>query len=112
MKVSIITVSFNSGNTILDTIESVKKQIFEDIEYIIIDGGSTDSTLNIINSNLDVIDEFVSEPDYGLYHAMNKGIKLANGEIVGFLNSDDLYYDENVISNVVNTFFDGDIDAS
>ena len=112
MKVSIITVSFNSGNTILDTIESVKKQTYEDIEYIIIDGGSTDSTLNIINSNLDVIDEFVSEPDYGLYHAMNKGIKLANGEIIGFLNSDDLYTDVNVISDVVNIFSEFNTDAS
>lgn len=112
MKVSIITVSFNSGNTILDTIESVKKQIYNDIEYIIIDGGSTDGTLDIIKSNLDVIDEFVSEPDYGLYHAMNKGIKLAKGEIIGFLNSDDLYYDEYVISDVVNLFSDCNTDAS
>jgi glycosyltransferase involved in cell wall biosynthesis len=106
--VSLITVSFNSEKTIKDTIESILKQTYEKIEYIIIDGLSTDSTVSIAESykvhfaekGYDFI--VVSERDRGLYDAMNKGVEVSNGDIVGILNSDDFYVDEFVIEKVVN----------
>ena len=104
MKVSIITVSFNSEKTIIDTIQSVLSQDYKDIEYIIIDGLSKDNTINIVNSFGDKISKFVSEKDKGLYDAMNKGIDLATGEVIGFLNSDDFYANGQVISKIVKTF--------
>ena len=100
MKVSIITVSYNSVKTIEDTIKSVLSQTYLDIEYIIIDGGSTDGTIEIINEYKNKIAKFVSEPDRGIYDAMNKGVKLAAGEIIGALNSDDFYADNKVIVEV------------
>lgn len=104
MKVSIITVCYNSSATIEDTIKSVLSQDYRDIEYILIDGGSTDSTLGIINKYRDRITSIISEPDEGIYDAMNKGIKNATGEIVGILNSDDFYEAKNVISEMVSKF--------
>lgn len=104
MKISIITVSFNSSLTIRDTIESVVAQSFTNIEYIIIDGGSNDGTLSIINEYKDKITKVVSEPDYGIYDAMNKGINAATGDIVGMLNSDDFFENNDVLSNVANAF--------
>lgn len=103
-KVSIITVCYNSSKTIEDTIKSVLSQNYKNIEYIIIDGLSTDKTLDIINKYKNEIALIVSEKDNGLYDAINKGISLANGEIVANLNSDDFYIDENVISDVVEKF--------
>ena len=102
MKVSIITVCFNSMTTIRDTIESVLKQDYNNIEYIIIDGKSNDMTLNIINEYK--ISKVISETDLGLYDAMNKGIKLATGDIIGILNSDDLYNSSDIITIIVNQF--------
>lgn len=102
MKVSIITVCYNSARTIRKTIESVLNQTYKDIEYIIIDGKSTDSTLDIINEYRDKFGErliVVSEPDNGIYDAMNKGIKCATGEIIGILNSDD-YYENKAVENI------------
>ncbi len=87
--VSIITVSFNSDKTIERTIKSVINQTYENIEYIIIDGGSKDSTLSIINSYAGYVKHWVSEQDNGIYHAMNKGILASNGDIIGIINSDD-----------------------
>jgi len=104
MKVSIITPSFNSKDSIEDTIISVLSQDYSDIEYIIIDGKSTDGTLDIVKKYENKINKLISEPDNGIYDAMNKGISLATGEIIGILNSDDLYYSENVISKVVDVF--------
>lgn len=104
MKVSIITVSFNSADTIKDTIESVIKQNYRNIEYIIVDGGSTDNTLDIINNFSTHIHQWVSEPDQGIYDAMNKGIQMATGDIIAILNSDDFYVHTEVISNVVKHF--------
>ncbi|PSU55456.1 glycosyltransferase [Photobacterium phosphoreum] len=90
MKVSIITVCYNSAKTIRDTFDSIKNQTYKNIEYIVIDGGSTDNTKEIANQYKDNITTFISGSDKGLYDAMNKGIALASGDIVGTLNSDDI----------------------
>ena len=111
MKVSIITVVWNNKDTIKDAIDSVLIQTYKDIEYIIIDGASIDGTIEIIKSYGDKITKFISEPDKGLYDAMNKGIKLATGDVVGILNSDDFYIDEFVIEKVVRTFKEQKVDS-
>ena len=108
MKVSIITVSYNSGRTIEATIRSVLAQDDVDIEYIIIDGGSKDNTLDIVEKYKNRISHVVSEPDGGIYDAMNKGVRLASGELVGILNSDDTYAYPTVIADVVKTLGDSD----
>ncbi len=106
MKISIITVCYNSSNTIEDTIKSVINQnYFKNVQYIIIDGGSSDNTLQIISKYSDKIDVLISESDKGIYDAMNKGIKYATSDIIGILNSDDVFQDENVLSEVENYFY-------
>lgn len=102
LKVSIITVVLNGKDTIGHTIESVLSQTYKGIEYILIDGGSTDGTVDIIKKHEDKIAYWISEPDRGIYDAMNKGINVATGEIVGILNSDDMYAETSVIEDVVN----------
>jgi glycosyltransferase involved in cell wall biosynthesis len=97
---SIITVCYNSEKTIERTITSLRNQTYKNFEYIIIDGGSTDSTLEIIKKNLDVVSILVSEKDQGIYDAMNKGIDLASGEIVGIINSDD-WYENDTLENIL-----------
>lgn len=104
MKLSIITVSYNSAKTIEFTINSVLSQRIPDLEYIIIDGGSTDGTIKIIQGFREKISIFISEPDMGIYDAMNKGIRMATGEVIGVLNSDDIYADENVLHDVMQNF--------
>lgn len=104
MKVSIITVCFNSDETIRTTIESVLSQTYDDIEYIIIDGKSTDSTMDIVTEYKNSINVMMSEPDAGIYDAMNKGIAISTGEVVGILNSDDFYASQTVIEEVVDRF--------
>jgi len=104
MKISIITVVWNNKETIKDAIDSVLDQTYNDIEYIIVDGASSDGTVDIIESYGDKISKFISEPDKGLYDAMNKGIALATGDVVGILNSDDFYIDEFVIAKIVKEF--------
>lgn len=111
MKVSIITVVWNNADTIKDAIESVLNQTYKNIEYIIVDGGSTDGTIEIIQSYGNKISKFISEKDEGIYDAMNKGIKLATGDIVGILNSDDFYKSNDVIETVVREFISKDIDC-
>ena len=101
--VSIITVCFNSERTIEQTIKSVLNQTYKEIEYIIVDGQSTDGTLDIINKYSSQIAKIVSEPDEGLYHAMNKGISMATGDIVGIINSDD-WYEPYTVEEVVKCF--------
>jgi glycosyltransferase involved in cell wall biosynthesis len=101
VKVSIITVCYNSARTLQDTIESVLAQTYTNIEYIIIDGGSTDDTPAIIEKYRNRIAHVVSEPDQGLYDAMNKGIALSSGELVGILNSDDLLAHAGVMADIV-----------
>ena len=113
MKVSIITVAYNSGNTLEHTIQSVLTQSYHDIEYIIIDGASSDNSVDIIRRNeQDFNGRLVwrSEKDRGIYDAMNKGIKLATGDVVGILNSDDYFTSNDVIERMVMAFSD-DIDA-
>ncbi len=102
MKVSIITVCFNSADTIEQTIRSVLCQTYSKIEYVIVDGDSTDGTLQIINKYRDSISQLISEKDSGIYDAMNKGIKLATGNIIAILNSDDVYVDSTVVGQMVN----------
>lgn len=104
MLVSIITVCYNSENYVKDAIESVISQSYPNIEYILIDGGSQDRTVEIIHSYKSNIHKLVSEPDYGIYDAMNKGIELSTGDIIGILNSDDYYKDITVIERVVRLF--------
>lgn len=108
MKVSIITVCFNSEKTIKDTIESVKKQTYTDIEYIVIDGCSKDNTLDILNAYLDSIDILISEKDQGLYDAMNKGLSLATGDLIGIINSDDVLANSCTIERIVQAAQDVD----
>lgn len=103
-KISIITVSYNSQSTIKHTIDSVSSQTYKNKEYILVDGASKDWTLDILDFKKDEIDNFVSEPDDGIYDAMNKGIKAATGDIVGILNSDDFYYNQDVLSKVAKVF--------
>ena len=103
-KISIITVSFNSVITIRDTINSIISQDYNNIEYIIIDAGSKDGTLDIIKEYKEHISYFISEADNGIYDGMNKGIAAATGDVVGILNSDDFYPNSFVISNVASTF--------
>ena len=111
MKVSIITVCFNSEKTIEDTLKSVQSQTYPYIEYIIIDGNSKDSTNEIVSKYLDVVSVHVIEKDDGLYDAMNKGILLASGDIIGIINSDDVLADEIAIENIVAGFNDESVDA-
>ncbi|USW02775.1 glycosyltransferase family 2 protein [Pseudomonas pergaminensis] len=102
MKISIITVCYNSASTIRDTLESVLSQTYEDIEYIVIDGASKDSTLAIISEYEERITTVLSEPDKGIYDAMNKGVKCATGDYVGILNSDDVFSSTSTIEALVN----------
>lgn len=108
MKFSIITVCYNSESTIRDTIESVFSQNYSNIEYLIIDGYSTDGTMSIVNEYKERIHKIISEPDKGIYDAMNKGIINSTGDIIGLLNSDDIFSDNHVISDVANYFFKND----
>ena len=111
MKVSIITATYNSVMHLEDSILSVINQDYKDIEHIIIDGGSTDGTLAIINKYKNHIAHWVSEPDRGMYDAINKGMKLATGDIIGTLNSDDLLADNCVITAITNAFHYKDTDV-
>lgn len=104
MKISIITVVYNNDKTIEDAIKSVLSQSYSNIDYVIIDGGSSDKTVTIINEYKEQLGYFISEKDKGIYDAMNKGINAAKGDVIGILNSDDLYQDSNVIETVMNQF--------
>lgn len=111
MKISIITIAYNSAETIEATIQSVIAQDYTDVEYIIIDGASKDATMDVVDRYRDQVAVVVSEPDQGIYDAMNKGIVRATGEIVGILNSDDFYADSTVLSNVVRRFKESGAEA-
>lgn len=109
MKVSVITVTYNSGKTVRDTLQTVADQTYPNIEHIIIDGASKDNTVEIVNQ-FPHVSKVVSEPDKGIYDAMNKGVSLATGDIIGVLNSDDFFSSKNVIKKLV-AQFDDNIDA-
>lgn len=111
MKISIITVVLNGQKTIAKSIESVKNQQNCEIEHIVVDGKSSDATLSILDKYKDQIATLISEPDDGIYDAMNKGIRLATGDVIGFLNSDDFYMGNEVLSLVSECLQDRNIDA-
>jgi len=104
MRVSIITICYNRKDTIAQAIESVLMQDYHNIEYLVIDGNSNDGTTEIIKSYSDVIHTIVSEPDQGMYDALNKGLRLATGDIIGLMHSDDEFYDISVVSKIVTGF--------
>lgn len=104
MKVSIITATFNSEKYLSDCINSVKKQSYYNIEHIVVDGKSTDATIDIIRENEDHLAMWISETDRGMYDAINKGISMATGDIIGILNSDDMFASPYVIRNIVDCF--------
>ena len=107
MKISLITVSYNSASTIGTTLESVAAQNYPELEYIIVDGGSSDSTLDIVDQFSELVTLCISEPDQGIYDAMNKGVQRATGEVIGILNSDDFYRQVEVLNEVA-ALFDAD----
>lgn len=101
MKISIITSCYNRVRTIRSAIESVLSQDYEDIEYIIIDGASQDGTMDIVNEYRNWIAKIISERDHGMYEAINKGIRIAQGDVIGLIHSDDFFYDNHVVSRIV-----------
>jgi len=110
-RISVVTVCYNSVDTIVDTLESVLRQDYADAEHIVVDGGSTDGTAGVVAGYNGRIAKFVSEPDEGIYDAMNKGVDLASGDIIGCLNADDIYADAHVLSDVAAMMGATDIDA-
>ena len=115
MKISIITATYNSGRTIRETIESVLRQTYTDFEYIIKDGGSKDDTLAIVKEYAPKFGDkikAISEPDQGIYDAMNKGIQMATGDVIGILNSDDFYTSDDALQVIADAFANNDIDAT
>lgn len=112
MKVSIITATYNSARTVKDTIDSVLSQDYPNIEYIVIDGASEDDTAKVVHSYQGRISQFISEPDSGMYDAMNKGIRVATGDVIGILNSDDFYINDQVISSIVKTLKSDNTDSA
>ena len=111
MKVSIITAVFNRRDTIKNCIDSIQNQTYSDIEHVIIDGGSTDGTIEVIENSTYSDTIFISEHDNGLYDAINKGIRTSTGSIIGLLHSDDVFASEAIVSQVVSEFSDSDLDA-
>lgn len=111
MKISIITVCYNSAKTIKDTLTSVTNQLHDDIEHVLVDGGSNDGTIDLVKKHGERVSRFVSSPDRGTYDAMNKGLSLATGDYVAYLNSDDFYTSEKVIQQVAETIHETNADA-
>ncbi len=111
MKISIITVSFNAKHTIADALESVAAQTHPDIEHLVVDGASTDGTFEVIRQYEKHLAKLISEPDHGIYDAMNKGLRLATGDVIGFLNADDVYADPGVLGRVAESMERHRLDA-
>lgn len=111
VKITIITVSYNSATTIADTLKSISNQSYPHIEYIVVDGSSTDHTLDVIRLYGERITHLISEPDAGIYDAMNKGVVLATGDIIGILNADDVYADADILAIVAEHFECDELDA-
>ena len=112
MKISIVTVVFNGASTLRSCIDSVLSQDYGLIEYIIVDGNSTDGTVEVVKSYGTKIHKFISEPDKGIYDAMNKGIELATGDVIGILNADDFYSSDTVISGIVKAMATNDAEGA
>ncbi|MFW5820256.1 MAG: glycosyltransferase family 2 protein [Bacteroidota bacterium] len=110
MKVSIITATYNSSETISDCLKSLNVQNYKDIEHLVIDGASRDETLNLVDSMKERKTKIISEPDEGIYHAMNKGIVLSSGDIIGFLHSDDFFKEDDVLQKITDRFLKGSPD--
>ena len=104
MKISVITATWNSAKTVEDTLRSFSSQNYDNTEYIVVDGASSDNTVDIVKSSGVNVDVLLSEKDKGIYDALNKGIKLASGDVVGFLHSDDVYANESVLERIANAF--------
>lgn len=111
ISISIITATFNAAETIRDCLDSVRNQVYQPVEHIIVDGGSTDKTLAIIDEHKSNVTRILSEPDNGMYDAMNKGIKLATGDIIGIINADDYYANDKVLDKVARIFENPEIDS-
>lgn len=111
MRVTVITVAFNSERTIGDTLESVARQSHPDIEHLVIDGASRDGTMDIVRNRGRRVARAITEPDRGIYDAMNKGLTIATGELVGFLNADDVFADEHAVAALVDQAARSDADA-
>ena len=111
LQISIITATYNSSKTILDTVKSLEMQSYQNIEYIIVDGASSDNTLEVISNHCTRVSKVISEPDNGIYDALNKGIDAATGDIVGFLHSDDLFAYRDAIKDIVSTIENRGTDA-
>lgn len=111
MKISIVTATYNSLKSLPTALESIQKQTYKNIEWIIVDGQSTDGTLDYIRKNENLIEQWISEPDKGIYDALNKGIAMATGDIIGLLHSDDLYYDEETLKKIADVFENHEVDG-
>jgi glycosyltransferase len=106
VKISVITATWNCAATLPDCLESVARQIYSNIEHVVVDGASSDRTIDVIKNNINKISVFKSEPDNGIYDALNKGIALASGDVVGFLHADDLYASDDVLAKIAKEFED------
>ncbi|MDT8937648.1 glycosyltransferase family 2 protein [Escherichia coli] len=111
MRISIITATYNSEKTLLDTLLSLEKQTHPDIEYIVVDGASKDNTIKLIKSNCTRVSKIICEPDKGIYDALNKGMQAASGDVIGFLHSDDLLAYDDAIADIAKTFESTGCDA-
>ncbi len=111
MQLSLITVAFNACASLEETILSVQQQYYKNIEYLIVDGGSTDETLEMVKKYPETVTSFVSEPDNGIYDAMNKGLKRATGDVVGFLHADDRFAHSQVLIDIMNVFDNKEVDV-
>ncbi|MEY4509008.1 MAG: hypothetical protein RLZZ450_1130 [Pseudomonadota bacterium] len=111
MRISVITVCFNAARTLQDTLASVARQVYPDVEHIVVDGGSSDGTAALVKQHGTHVAHFVSEPDRGIYDGMNKGLALATGDVIAFLNADDVYCHPHVLSQVADLMSDPELDA-
>lgn len=112
MRVSIITICYNNERDIRPTLESVINQTYQDIEYIVVDGASTDGSMNIINEYKDHICKIISEPDSGMYEALNKGFRASTGDVVGMIHAGDRLYDELVVEKIANCYVHNNVDVT
>lgn len=110
IKISVVTATFNSSKTLKDCLASVSGQSYSNYEHIVVDGASTDKTIDIVNEHINQIAIFRSEHDKGIYNALNKGFLLASGDVVGILHSDDVFYCDSVLEQVANAFEDKTVD--